>query len=252
VNKLESLAAEVILEVPRPLLSLARSLEGNFRLLTKGDNPPAFDLHCPLMSLPLACDTRLDTIPADLPYLYANPDLQQHWQQQLGPNSKKRIGLVWSGSPSHKNDHRRSIPLCMFSKLFTLPLEFHCLQTEIRPADLAWLADYPAIHLHQAQLHDFADTAALIANLDLVISIDTSVAHLAGALGKPTWILLPYVPDFRWLTDRSDSPWYPTAHLWRQTAPGDWQQVIATIHASLADQLSTELFSTTSQTRITA
>lgn len=174
-------------------------------------------------------NTTLETVPAPIPYLHAQPSDHVLLEKPARP----RIGLVWSGSTTHKNDHRRSLALAALAPLLALPYEFHCLQQEVRAADAELLGQLSAITLHQAQLKDFADTAALIAQMDLVISVDTSVAHLAGALGKPLWLLLPFVPDYRWLLDRTDTPWYPQAHLWRQPAVGDWNSVIAAMAKQL-------------------
>jgi hypothetical protein len=185
------------------------------------------------MSLPLAFKTTLDTIPANLPYLFADTEKTRHWQARLGEKTCSRIGLVWSGSATHQNDHLRSLSLTVLEDFLQLPLEFHCLQKELRGSDTAVLEGFPQLQLHQQALSDFAETAALIANLDLVISVDTSVAHLAAALGKPMWILLPKPCDYRWLLDRTDSPWYPTATLFRQSTYGDWQAVVASVHQKL-------------------
>ncbi len=180
---------------------------------------PAFDLHCPITSLPLAFETRLDTIPSGLGYL-PQPEQarQQMWEarlsERLGNDSRLRVGLVWSGNPSHVNDHNRSIPLRMLSGLFGADAAFVSLQKNPKPDDAVILEQAGVIDL-TAQLTDFAETAALLSQLDLVITVDTSVAHLAGALGRPTWILLPYLPDWRWLLGRDDSPWYPTVRLFR-------------------------------------
>jgi tetratricopeptide (TPR) repeat protein len=232
--KLEELGAKVIIETPAALVSLCNSLTGGFTMITTGDPLPPFDLHCPIMSLPLAFKTTLDDIPAEAPYLYADSEKLKIWQNRLGNKSTARIGLVWSGCFAHKNDHKRSIPLELLKPLLGLPLEFHCLQKEIRPEDMDLLTALPQLRLHQNDIGDFSDTAALIHEMDLVVSIDSSVAHLGGALAKPVWILLPFNPDFRWLTDRADSPWYPTATLLRQTSPGDWPGVLAELIKKLA------------------
>ena len=161
------------------------------------------------------------------------------WRQRLGPKLRPRVGLVWSGNVKHKNDRNRSMALRTLAPLLDLDCDFHSLQKEIKAEDLAALAEGSRIQTHEAELNDFADTAALIAELDLVITVDTSVAHLAGALGKPVWILLPYTPDFRWMTERGDSPWYPTAHLFRQRDRGDWDSVIKEVGAALQAHEST-------------
>ena len=148
----------------------------------------------------------------------------------LGAKTKPCIGMVWSGTTKHKGDARRSIALKQWLPLLEMDAEFHSLQKEVRPEDEEVLSTSSIIS-HREALHDFSDTAALLANMDLVITVDTSVAHLAGAMGKPVWILLAFDPDFRWLLNRDDSPWYPTARLFRQPAAGDWDSVIAKVRA---------------------
>jgi hypothetical protein len=183
--------------------------------------------------LPLAFKTTIKTIPAEVPYLYASTDRKKKWQQQLGTKIIPRVGLVWSGSINHKNDFNRSISFETFGPLFNLPVEFHCLQKEIRTNDEIALESNSKIIIHTDLLIDFSDTAALIETMDLVISVDTSVSHLAGALGKPVWILLPYAPDYRWMLDKNDTPWYPTAQLFRQSKIGDWVSLINQIRDEL-------------------
>ena len=202
--------------------------------LKSADTFPAFDMHCPMSSLPLAFATRLDTIPADIPYLPAPaPNRVQAWEDRLGPRTRLRVGLVWSGNPNHSNDHNRSVTLQTLSRLFDVDATFVSLQKDAKPADQTVLAQTDIVDL-TSELSDFNETAALIACLDLVITVDTSVAHLAGALGCPTWILLPYTPDYRWLLDRDDSPWYPTVRLFRQTAARDYAQVLDRVRTELA------------------
>ncbi|MDD4914021.1 MAG: tetratricopeptide repeat protein [Methylococcales bacterium] len=225
----DQLGGRVVLEAPAPLMGIVASLEGDFTLIESWQVLPDFDYHCPLMSLPLAFNTVLETIPAQIPYLYADQAKRQSWRQRLGEQSGLRVGLVCSGSTTHKNDQNRSIALERFAGLLELPVEFHLLQKEIRAEDAAFMAGSGKIQNHQHALHDFSDTAALLAEMDLLISVDTSVAHLAGALGQKVWILLPYMPDYRWLLDRTDSPWYPTATLYRQAVIGDWEGVLARV-----------------------
>lgn len=227
----EKLGATVILEVPASLMSLMKSLKGNFTIVEKYKNLPHFDLHCPLMSLPLAFHTTLPTIPADVPYLGVDESKKEVWKQRLGDKKVKRVGLAWSGSAANK---KRSIPVHQLRAILQLPLEFHALQKDIEEQDVLALGELGRIHLHQRALVDFSDTAALISEIDLVISIDTAAAHLAGALAKKVWILLPFSPDFRWLTVRKDSPWYPDALLFRQKELDDWNSVISDVAAKLA------------------
>jgi len=235
-SMVESLGANVIIEVLAPLVSLVATLKGNFTIVEKGQPLPHFDLQCPVMSLPLAFKTIVSTIPAEIPYLYTTPAKQREWHNRLGDKTGLRVGLVWSGSAMHGNDRNRSIPLKLFEPLFKLPIEIHSLQKELREEDRDAMGNYQRIGFHQEYLHDFSDTAALIQEMDVVISVDTSVAHLAGALGKPVYILLPFMPDYRWMLDRADSPWYPTATLFRQTEAGNWPGVISEVTNKLHPQ----------------
>jgi hypothetical protein len=236
----EALGANVVLWLPTTLVSLTSAMKRNFRTVTENDKSfPAFDFHCPFASFPLAFRTTLDTIPAEVPYLFADPGKREAWRKRLGPKTRPRVGLVWSGRADHPNDRNRSIPLKLFKPLLQLPIELHSLQKDIRPDDSATLSKFKVIQRHQDDLDDFSDTSALIQEMDLVISVDTSVAHLAGALGQKVWILLPFMPDFRWMLDRSDSPWYPTATLFRQSVIGDWSSVISDVAKKLEEmQLS--------------
>jgi hypothetical protein len=201
---------------------------------------PAFELHCPISSLPLAFGTRLDTIPSAISYLPSPASSRvQAWEDRLGARTKLRVGLVWSGSPIHANDHNRSIPLRTFSRILDVDATFVSLQKDVRPDDKALLEQTDIIDL-TADLTDFAETAALASCLDLVITVDTSVAHLAGALGQPTWILLPYTPDYRWMLDRDDSPWYPTVRLFRQTEARDYASVFDRVRSELLALISSK------------
>jgi tetratricopeptide (TPR) repeat protein len=237
LSLLASQAAQVILETPVALLSVMSNLQVDIQLFEFGQTLPDFDLQCPLLSLPLACKTDLLSIPKQVPYLQASDKKLTDWLEKLGPKHSFRVGLVWSGSTSHKNDANRSIPIDLLSDFFKLNAEFHCLQKEIRAEDVQKLANIPQLILHHDQIADFDDTAALIAAMDLIISVDTAVAHLAGAMAKPLWVLLPFAPDFRWLLDRTDSPWYPTAKLYRQQKIKDWSTVICSITENLSDLL---------------
>lgn len=227
--------ARVVLVVQDPLHRLMSSLSGVSHCVPRSamGTLPAFDLHCPISSLPLAFKTRLDTIPSG-PYLPAPPNsLVQAWENRLGPRTRLRVGLVWSGDPFHVNDETRSIPLRMLSRILDVDASFVSLQKVPRPHDAAVLRERSDIVDLTADLTDFADTAALIACLDLVITVDTSVAHLAGALGRPTWILLPWTPDYRWLLDRTDSPWYPSVRLFRQTETREFESVLDRVREEL-------------------
>lgn len=226
ILKLQELDAKVILEVSETLISLIETLSEDLIIIKKGQTLPYFDYHCPIMSLPLAFETTIESIPAAIPYLYVDAVKKTTLNQRLGKKTKPRLGLVWSGSNFHKDDHNRSLLLKQLQPLLQLPYEFHSLQKEVRVIDMEYLNKSTKIHQHQDKLHDLSDTAALIDAMDLVISVDTSVAHLAGAMGKKLLVLLPFIPDFRWMLDKKDSPWYPTATLFRQQEMGDWNSVI--------------------------
>lgn len=235
VPLLKNMGASVILEAPAEFTSLAKSLAGVDKFVVQGDSLPAFDSHCPLLSLPRAFDTRLDTIPSTTPYLSASPEQVAQWKLRIGITENLKIGIVAAGNPRHKNDLNRSMALEVFSALIQDGVSVHLLQKECRPADESHLQATPAIRDLRPWLTDISETAAAIECMDLIISVDTSVAHLAGALGKPVWILLPFNPDWRWLMDRSDCPWYPTARLFRQPTLGDWSAVIRSVHRALQD-----------------
>jgi hypothetical protein len=230
VPMLEKLGAKVILEAPASLVELMASLSPTLKIIKEGDALPTFDFFCPVMSLPLALKTSIETIPANIPYISVSPAKKQYWQEKLGVKTKPRIGIVWSGSMTNKIDNnlcaRRNIPLMQLKQLFELPFEFHVLQKDIRPEDQPILEALTHLHCYQNELKDFADTAALIQEMDLVISVCTSVAHLAGAIGHRTWILLPYSADCRWMLNPASSPWYPNIELFRCANIGDWSDVI--------------------------
>jgi tetratricopeptide (TPR) repeat protein len=225
---------KIVLELPDSLVPLIDSVDAVISICRRGDALPHFDVHCPLLSLPLAFGTTLETVPAPLPYLRPPAERVQDWRARLAGIRKPRVGLVWSGKPTHKNDHNRSIALSRLEPLLSVPgIEFVSLQREYRDSDGPAIARLPLMRLDDA-LRDFADTAAVIAELDLVISVDTAVAHLAGAMGRPLWLLLSHIQDWRWLRARSDSPWYPTARLFRQPSDGNWDDVIARVLEELS------------------
>ena len=244
VRLIAGLGARVILEVPAVLSTLLSSLEGVAHVAVHGANLPPFDYHCPFLSLPLAMKTSLSNVPAEVPYLSVDQERLSHWSAKLGEGHNLRVGLVWSGGfrPSQPElwsvNRRRNVPLESFAGFEHQAIEFYSLQKgEFAESELAeamargWGG--PHIKDFTGELHDFADTAALIAQLDLVISVDTATAHLAGALGKPVWILNRFDACWRWLLDRDDSPWYPTARLYRQERPGDWEGVLQRVRRDL-------------------
>jgi hypothetical protein len=227
-------ARQVLLVLPKAIRPLLGPMGENVIVAEPDRVMPPFEVHCPLMSLPLAFGTRVDTIPGRVPYLAALPERLLKWRTRLPYAATPRIGLVWSGSSLHPNDRDRSLALERLGALLDVPgVSFVSLQRDYRDHDRAALLHRSIERIDDA-LADFADTAAAIEQCDLVISVDTSVAHLAGALGKPFWLLLPFVPDWRWLLGRADSPWYPTARLFRQPRLGDWESVIADVARALS------------------
>ena len=232
---LAGLGAHVTLRAYAELKPLLQTLDGIDGVITSDEPEPPYDIVTPLLSLPLAFGTELKTIPARVPYLRVQADRLAEWQERLGPRRLPRIGLAWSGAVAHGGDRHRSIALARLQPLLChAGFEFHSVQKDVRSPDLAWLETNRNLHHHAEALRDFADAAALIAMMDLVIAVDTVAAHLAGALAKPVWIMLPYNADWRWLLDRDDSPWYPTARLFRQQQRGDWDGVVAEIARALA------------------
>jgi len=221
----KALGAKVVLEVPKALRGLLSGLEGADELIEEGKTLPTFDYHCPLLSLPLAFKTDLTNIPSPQPYLAASAQKRDEWAQRLGAKGKPRVGLVWSGNATYKNDHNRSLPLQQLLPHLPNCCEYVSLQKEVRGVDKAVLGGSGISHYGE-ELKDFTDTAALCDLMDIVITVDTSLAHLSGALGKKTWIILPYSPDWRWLLDRNDSPWYESVRLYRQGSDRQYAPVL--------------------------
>jgi tetratricopeptide (TPR) repeat protein len=225
--------ASVILEVQPELKRLLVALPGVAAVVARGESLPRFDMHCPLLSLPAAFGTDLTTIPADVPYIAAMTDDVARWRARM-PRQRPLVGLVWSGGRVHDNDANRSIRLSAFAPLLELPdISFVSLQHDVREEDVPFLTAQNGVFQFEQKFRDFADTAAVIASLDAVIAVDTAVAHLAGAMGKPVFLLLPFAADFRWLRERQDTPWYPTARLYRQPAFGDWNNAVAALRQDL-------------------
>ncbi len=239
IHKLDKLNCQIIFESPAALYELFTAQKPTFRIIAAGSQIPDFDVHCPLMSLPLAFKTTVETIPALVPYLVSPPDKTELWRNNLGKKSRPRIGLCWSGSPVSSNDPWRNIPLESLLPILNENVEWHSLQKDVREHDRTILNSRPDIKDHALALKDFTDTAALIAELDLVISVDAVAAHLTGALGKPLWSVQPFFPDFRWLRGREDSPWYPTARLFRQQRMDDWTAVVGRLQEELTTFVAT-------------
>jgi tetratricopeptide (TPR) repeat protein len=239
VKLVVGMGAKIILEVPESLASLMKGLDGISQLVIKGEELPSFDYRCPLVSLPLALNTSISSIPNSIPYLSVEPNKISEWSHKLGERTKKRVGVVWSSMSNFKEDSKRSLMLMDFIK--ALPsegFEYICLQKELKACDKEIFTSYKNIRFFGSDLKDFSDTAALIENVDLVISSCTSIPHLSGALGKETWILLSHVPDWRWFLNREDSPWYPSMKLYRQPSNGDWGGVLDKVKLDLTGSLN--------------
>jgi tetratricopeptide (TPR) repeat protein len=228
-----ALGAKVVLEVQRPLVGLLAQLGPGIEVVGPGQVPAEFDCYCPLLSLPLAFGTQLGSIPSPEPYLRADEALRERWSARLPLTSGRRIGVAWSGSAAYAKDASRSIDFAAFAQLLTPDAGWVCLQKEVRPHDLAALRELRQVAYFGDEIGDFASTAALFDLMDLVIAVDTSVAHLAAAMGKPVWLLLSYCADWRWMLDRHDSVWYPSVRLFRQQKPGDWADVLDQVKREL-------------------
>ena len=228
--------ARVILECQPELKALLSGGDGIAEIVARGDALPAFDFHCPLLSLPLAFGTCLDTIPNAVPYLTAPEQRLRQWGGRLAGLRQPRVGFAWAGNAAHVNDHNRSIALRTLAPVLALAgFQFVSLQKDAGAADRALLSQFPNVMDVAPEFHDFADTASVVAQLDLVVAVDTSIVHLAGAMGKPVALLLPFSPDFRWLLVRADSPWYPTMRIFRQRAIGDWAEALEGLRGELEE-----------------
>lgn len=237
VPLIAQMGASVTVQVPQVLSALvSRQLAGLASVIATDVPLPLFDFHCPFMSLPLALGISVDTIPAPLPYTGSPPHLREKWQKLLGEKSKPRIAIAWKGSKAHANDWNRSIPLPKLTELFHGGYDWVSLQWETDKEDAEALEISSNLRQFNDNIADFTDTAAIVELCDLVISVDSSMAHLAGTVGTPAWILLPFSADWRWMTDRQDSPWYPGARLFRQPSAGDWTSVIHNLSTALALQ----------------
>jgi tetratricopeptide (TPR) repeat protein len=225
------LGATVLLQVQEPLVEILSQLQGVAQILADTEPSPPFDVHCPLLSLPLALDIGLTTIPAGR-YLSAPPDRTARRRPPVGGSAKPRVGLVWRGDPDNPDDHKRSLTLAQLLPHLPDGIQYLSLQKELDESELRLLGAHSREFAALSDMN-FAETAALCESLDLVISVDTSIAHLSGALGRKTWILLPHNPDCRWLLDRTDSPWYPSVRLYRQASRGDWDGLLTRVATDL-------------------
>jgi hypothetical protein len=232
---------ELIIGCSAEMGPLLANIPGVKQYCHRWNDVPGHAAHCRLSSLPYLFHTRMDTIPAQIPYLKADPARIAHWRARLDatlPSGVMRIGVAWTGRPTHPNDRRRSMPLSRLAPLAAVgPVAFVSLQKPMPARDLASMQLFPGMTDLSAELTDFGETAALMEALDLVVTVDTAMGHLAGALGKKVWILIPKAADWRWLLDRDDSPWYPSARLFRQQKPGAWDEPLQRLSAALALEL---------------
>jgi hypothetical protein len=237
VKLLQQRGAKVVLHANASLLRLFASLGPEVELADESGPLPPADFQCPIMEFPRAFGTLVDSVPAEFPYLAAPAEIREGWGRKLGARLRPRVGITWWGHGNRNIDghalRRRSMPFDILRPLLECEVDFHALQKEFSDEDRRLLAQSGRVQLHERALTDMAETAGLASHMDVVISIDTSVAHLAGALGKPLWMMLPYCSDYRWGGVLGQSPWYPSARLFRQEAPGDWPGVIARIRAAI-------------------
>jgi Flp pilus assembly protein TadD len=233
---------ELIVGCSAEMAPLLANIPGVAQYTHRWTDIPGHAAHCRMSSLPYLFRTQLDTIPSRVPYLKVDPGRIAHWRDRLNatlPRGVRRIGLAWTGRPTHPNDRRRSMPLSSLEALGAAgPAAFVSLQKPVPARDLPDMGQFPGMTDISADLTDFGETAAVIENLDLVITVDTAMGHLAGALGKPTWILIPKAADWRWMLDRDDSPWYPSVRLFRQQKPGAWTETLHRLRAALSAELS--------------
>ena len=227
--------ARVLLEVHPPLKDLLASVPGVAGVSAMGDALPRYDYQCPLLSLPFAFGTTLGDVPAQVPYIFVDAAIAARWRGRLAPLPRPRVGLVWSGSRLQGGDRKRSIAFADFAPIVAASASPVSLQKDVRETDVAALEADTRVARIADEIGDFRDTAAIIQELDLVVTVDTAVAHLAGALGKPVWVLVSYSSDWRWMIEREDSPWYPTARIFRQEQPLDWRSVTERVAAALRE-----------------
>ncbi len=227
--------ARVILEVNAETLSLAQRSDGFDDIVVRGTLPPAFDVHCEMMSLPMVMGLKLADLPGKMPYLSADPQRVEKWRQRLADLPRPLVALVWAGRPTHFNDANRSMSLAQLAPLAQSGATFVAIQKGPSETQAAEPPEGMSLVSLSSEIADFEDTAAILSVADLLISVDSSPIHLAGAMGRPVWVMLPFVPDWRWLMGRNDTPWYPSMRLYRQPARGDWASVTAAMARDLRE-----------------
>jgi tetratricopeptide (TPR) repeat protein len=224
----------IVLQINPDSLPLAARARGFDEIVPHGALPPFFDLHCEMMSLPMVMGFDLAQLPGPIPYLWPESNRLDHWRCRLGDYERPRVALVWAGRPTHHNDANRSMSLADLAPLACAGGTLLSIQKGPRAEEALTSPDMPIVSLSR-EIRDFEDTAAILSTVDLLISVDSSPVHLAGALGQPAWVMLPFVPDWRWLRNRSDTPWYPTLRLFRQNSRGDWRSVVEEVSRALTE-----------------
>lgn len=228
--------ANVVLEINHEMASVARRMPGFDAITLRGQLPPHFDVHAEMMSLPMILGLKLTDLPGEpMPYLSALPDRRAHWREMLKPFGGLKVAFLWAGRPTHFNDANRSMKLEMFRPLMQEGVTLFSIQKGPTEGEAASPPQGMQLVNLSPHIHDFEDTAAILCEVDLLISIDSSPVHFAGALGRPTWVMLPLLPDWRWLQQREDSPWYPSVRLFRQTQWGEWSPVVQRVADALAE-----------------
>lgn len=230
----EKSGARVVLQISPEVLPFARRMKGIDALVVRGELPPPFDLHCEMMSLPMAMRLTFADLPGAMPYLFADPVRLKRWRKRLAGLARPRVALVWAGRPEHLNDANRSVTLASLAGFATEGVTFVSVQKGPKAAEAQSPPEGMRLVDLSGEIKDFDDTAAILMNVDLLVSVDSSPVHLAGALGRPAWVMLPFIPDWRWLMGREDTPWYPSVRLFRQPRAGDWDSVVRAMAAELA------------------
>ena len=233
VPRVKERGGRVVLQVHPDLMSFARRMSGYDELLARGEPPPPFDLHAELMSLPLILGLKLSELPGPMPYLAADPARIEKWRKRLAGLPRPLVATVWAGRPTHLNDHNRSMPIEQLAPLGAAGVTFVSIQKGPKSDQAKTPPPGLSMISLSDEIADFDDTAAILSVVDLLISVDSSPVHLAGALGRPAWVMLPFIPDWRWLLGRDDTPWYPTVRLFRQQQRGDWSSVIGAMAQAL-------------------
>ena len=232
-----AMGAKIILDVPKSIKTLIDTMDFNYKIIDK-PKPNQYDYFCSIISLPFLLNTDLNNIPKNVPYIFTPENEKKNWLKKLDTKNKYLVGIKWRGSTSYKDDNNRSIKLEEIKPLLNLPFEFHSLDIELHDEDKEIISENPNLIFHGNDLLGMEKTAGLIENLDLIISVDTSIAHIASSIGKPVWLLLSYLHDYRWMLNRDDSPWYPNLKIIKQTKHNNWSEVIKIVNKKLLNHFN--------------